>query len=125
MPEVIAAAPASAWTYGGAILTFVFPMVLFLTVAIGLYVTFTKPSTVPGHREQAVARPIGFTPVARMPRPDETAGQGRLAGPQYVFPARSGQVRTAGDRGAAGPEDPAARPDSSGGAGPESPEEAE
>ncbi|HEY3952805.1 MAG TPA: hypothetical protein VGM53_05475 [Streptosporangiaceae bacterium] len=124
MPEVIAAAPTSAWTYGGAILTFVFPMVLFLTVAIGLYVVYTKPSTVPGHREQAVARPIGWTPVARLP-PGETGGQGRLAGPHYVFPARTGQVPTAGDGGVAGPEEPAAPPDSPGGAGPHSPEGAE
>jgi hypothetical protein len=125
VPEVITAAPASAWTYGGAILTFVFPMVLFLAVAIGLYVIYTKPSTVPGHREQAVARPIGFTPVARLPRSDETSGQGRLAGPQYVFPARTGQVATAGDGEVAGPEDPAAHPDSPGGAGPQTPEGAE
>lgn len=81
MPGVIAASE-SAWTYGGAILTFVFPMVLFLTVAVGLYVMYTKPSTVPGHREQTVARPIGWTPVARMPRHDGPPG------PQYVLPRR-------------------------------------
>jgi hypothetical protein len=78
VPGVIAASE-SAWTYGGAILTFVFPMVLFLTVAVSLYVMYTKPSTVPGHRDQAVARPIGYTPVARMPRHDGPAGG---AGPQ-------------------------------------------
>ena len=44
--------------------------ILFLVVAVGLYVVYTKPSVVPGHREQAVARPIGFTPVVRMPGAD-------------------------------------------------------
>jgi hypothetical protein len=128
VPGVIAAAaPASAWSYGGAILTFVFPMILFLTVAIGLYVTYTKPSTVPGHREQAVARPIGFTPVVRMPGPDETAGQVRPAGPQYVVPASSGQASTAGDGGAAAPADPADGQDGPGAQGPgqQNPEGAE
>ena len=66
MPEVIAAS-TSAWSYGGSILSFLFPMILFLVVATSLYVVFTKPSVVPGHGEPAVARPIGFTPVARMP----------------------------------------------------------
>jgi hypothetical protein len=123
VPEVIAAAPVSAWSYGGAILTFVFPMILFLAVAIGLYVIYTKPSTVPGHREQAVARPVGFTPVARMPRKDEPAGQGSPAGPHYAFPSRAGQA--AGDGGGSGPADPAARPGSPGEARPENPEGAE
>ena len=117
MPGVIAASE-SAWSYGGAILTFVFPMVLFLTVATGLYVVFTKPSTVPGHREQAVARPIGFTPVARLPRHDEV----RSAGPQYVFPGRTGQGTAAGQGGVAGAEDPASRPAGPQGAGPENAE---
>jgi hypothetical protein len=105
-------------------------MVLFLTVAIGLYVTYTKPSTVPGHREQAVARPIGFTPVVRMPSPEETAARTRPAGPQYVFPA-GGQTGTAGGGGPAaqgnpaGQGNPAARPDGPGEAGQEHPEGAE
>lgn len=116
MPGVIAAASQSAWTYGGAILTFVFPMVLFLTVAVGLYVMYTKPSTVPGHREQTVARPIGFTPVARMPRQDG------LTGPHSVIPPHAGQAAAAGDGGTAGPEGPAAGPGSPGGAGPQTAE---
>lgn len=66
MPGVIAAS-TSAWSYGASILTFLFPMILFLVVATSLYVVYTKPSVVPGHREQTVARPIGWTPVARMP----------------------------------------------------------
>jgi hypothetical protein len=76
MPGVIAASTVSAWSYGGSILTFLFPMILFLVVAIGLYVVYTKPSVVPGHGEPTVARPIGFTPVVRMPSSDrQAAGQ--------------------------------------------------
>ena len=95
MPGVIAASSGSAWSYGGAILTFVFPMILFLAVAIALYVIYTKPSVVPGHREQAVARPIGYTPVVRLPGRDETpAGLESAAGPHYAF--RVGDEQAAG-----------------------------
>jgi hypothetical protein len=108
VPGVIETSAASAWSYGGAILTFLFPMILFLVVAVGLYVVYTKPSVVPGHREQAVARPIGFTPVVRMPGADRHAEGQTQAGPHYVFPARTGQAGGTGR--AAAPEDPAARP---------------
>ena len=87
MPGVIETSAASAWSYGGAILTFLFPMILFLVVAAGLYVVYTKPSVVPGHREQAVARPIGFTPVVRMPGAGQHAAGQTQAGPHYAFPA--------------------------------------
>ena len=80
MPLIVGTS-GSAWTYGAAILSFVFPMILFLAVITWLYVTYTKPSVVPGHREQAVARPIGFTPVVRMPARDE-ASPGGPAGPR-------------------------------------------
>jgi hypothetical protein len=65
VPGVIAAS-TSAWSYGGSILSFLFPMILFLVVATSLYVVFTKPSVVPGHSEPTVARPIGWTPMVRM-----------------------------------------------------------
>lgn len=50
---ILASPPASAWSYGGAILTFVFPMILFLAVAAVLYVLYTKPLQVPGSRNTA------------------------------------------------------------------------
>jgi hypothetical protein len=50
VPGVIAASPTGDWTYGAAILTFVFPMLLFIFVAGALYVVYTKPHLVPGHR---------------------------------------------------------------------------
>lgn len=96
----------SAWTYGGSILTFVFPMLLFLSVALSLYVVFTKPSVVPGHREPTVARPIGFTPVVRMPgREQATRGYMPTAGPHYAVAPEGGQPTAPGSGGAAGPGD--------------------
>jgi hypothetical protein len=44
------AVAGSDWSYGGSILTFVFPELLFIAVAGALYVLYTKPHLVPGHR---------------------------------------------------------------------------
>jgi len=40
-----------AWTFGGSILTFAFPMILFIVVAGALYVLYTKPELVPGQED--------------------------------------------------------------------------
>lgn len=50
MDGLISAAAGSDWTYGASILTFAFPMILFIAVAGTLYVLYTKPHLVPGHR---------------------------------------------------------------------------
>ena len=50
-------ASTSAWTFGGSILTFAFPMLLFIVVACALYIAYTKPELVPGHRNPAAERP--------------------------------------------------------------------
>ena len=70
----LSAAPAdtSAWSFGGSILTFAFPMILFIAVAVALYVVYTKPELVPGHRNPATERPVTFTAV---PGPPPPAGQ--------------------------------------------------
>jgi hypothetical protein len=109
MPGVIAAS-TSGWSYGGSILSFLFPMILFVVVATSLYVVYTKPSVVPGHREQTVARPIGFTPMVRMPGSEQQAAGQMPAGPHYAFPTQAGQGAAAGGGQAAAPENPAARP---------------
>jgi hypothetical protein len=120
----------SAWTYGAAILTFVFPMILFLAVALALYVVFTKPSAVPGHGEEAVERPIGWTPRVRLPARGQPAtgyapATGRHsadapAGSQPTAPgggqAAGGGGAAAGSGGAADPGYPAAGPGSAEGA---------
>ena len=51
----------SAWTFGGSILSFAFPMLLFIVVAGALYVLYTKPESVPGHRAPALERPVSYT----------------------------------------------------------------
>jgi len=60
---VIADPAGSAWTFGGSILTFAFPMLLFIVVACALYVAYTKPELVPGHRNPAAQRPVSYTAV--------------------------------------------------------------
>ena len=52
---MIADSAGGAWTFGGSILTFAFPMILFIVVAGALYVLYTKPEFVPGHRPGAGA----------------------------------------------------------------------
>jgi hypothetical protein len=55
VPGLIAVA-GSDWSYGSSILTFVFPELLFIAVAGALYVLYTKPHLVPGHRYQLQLR---------------------------------------------------------------------
>jgi len=57
------AAGGSAWSFGGSILSFAFPMLLFIVVASALYVAYTKPELVPGHRDPAAERPLSYTPM--------------------------------------------------------------
>jgi hypothetical protein len=75
---LIAATPTGDWTYGAAILTFVFPMLLFIGVAGALYVLYTKPHLVPGHRYQLQLRPTTATATP------ETAGSARSTMPPAV-----------------------------------------
>jgi hypothetical protein len=69
---LITASASSAWSYGGAILTFVFPELLFIAVAAALYVLYTKPHLVPGHHYEMRMRATSHTtaPTAR-----DTPGQ--------------------------------------------------
>jgi hypothetical protein len=56
------AANGSDWSLGGSILTFAFPMALFIAVGAALWVLYTKPHVVPGHRYQPNAGSISATP---------------------------------------------------------------
>ena len=78
MPVLITASADSAWTYGAAILTFVFPMLLFIFVAAALYILYTKPHLVPGHHYEMRMRAASDTTSPAMPgsagqRPRPTA----------------------------------------------------
>ncbi|MGH3229750.1 MAG: hypothetical protein ACRDOA_14425 [Streptosporangiaceae bacterium] len=60
----------SAWTFGGSILTMAFPMILFIVVAIALYVLYTKPEFVPGHWVHGAERPVSYTALPGKPAID-------------------------------------------------------
>jgi len=72
---VIADPAGSAWTFGGSILTFAFPMLLFIVVACALYVAYTKPELVPGHRNPAAQRPVSYTAVPGEPATGSTTSE--------------------------------------------------
>jgi hypothetical protein len=97
---VIADSAGGAWSFGSSILTFVFPMILFVVVACALYVAYTKPELVPGHRNPAAQRPVTYTAVAGPP-PEGGPAQLNTAqlstGPASTAPASTGP----GDAGTA------------------------
>ena len=93
----------SAWTFGGSILSFAFPMLLFIVVASALYVLYTKPEFVPGHRAPGVERPVSYTPVPGKPIVDARA-QAQPATAQTA-PASPGEATPADAGEAAGTED--------------------
>jgi hypothetical protein len=88
VPGLIAAAGGSDWTYGGSILTFAFPMLLFIAVAGALYVLYTKPHLVPGHRYHMDGRSVSATPV---PGPGPAAARAGAA-TDDANPATAGGV---------------------------------
>ncbi len=77
---IAASADSSAWTYGAAILSFAFPMLLFVVVAAWLYVTYTKPELVPGHRNPATEHPMIFTSVPGSPPATDGENKARTEG---------------------------------------------
>ena len=79
-------ASTSAWSFGGSILTFVFPMLLFIIVACALYIAYTKPELVPGHRNPAAQRPVSYTAVPGKP-PADNKPRPRRAGPRGAWVA--------------------------------------
>jgi len=86
---LIAESAGGAWSFGGSILTFAFPMILFIVVAVGLYVLYTKPELVPGHRAPASERPVSYTAI---PGPAAQTEGGAAAG---TNPAPAAQTNPA------------------------------
>jgi hypothetical protein len=62
------------WSFGGSILTFAFPMLLFITVAAALYILYTKPTSVPGHRTSTAEHPVSYTAIPGAPTAPEAPG---------------------------------------------------
>ena len=84
----------SAWTFGGSILTFAFPMILFIVVAGALYVLYTKPEFVPGHRAPALERPVSYTAFPGKP---EVTPEGQAAATGGQAAATGGQAAPAAE----------------------------
>lgn len=80
MNSVIADSAGGAWSFGSSILTFAFPMLLFVAVAAWLYVTYTKPELAPGHRNPSAERPIIHTPVPGPPPAADGENKARTEG---------------------------------------------
>ena len=70
---MLADTAGGAWTFGGSILTFAFPMILFIVVAVALYVLYTKPEFIPGHPAPGLERPVSYTSVPGKPTIDPQA----------------------------------------------------
>ncbi len=73
-------AGGSAWSFGGSILSFTFPMILTIVVLGALYLLYTKPEFVPGHHPDDWERPVSYTAVARKPATDAQAQAAPAAG---------------------------------------------
>jgi hypothetical protein len=93
-----------AWTFGGSILTFAFPMILFIVVAGALYVLYTKPESVPGHRAPGLQRSVSYTAMPGEALGHEARGQAAVESAR----ARPAAAGTAGIITGAAAETPAA-----------------
>jgi hypothetical protein len=90
------ASPSGAWTSGAAVLTAVFPMLLFITVAGALYVLYTKPETVPGHLVRPAERPVSYTAVPGRPQSAPESARAQSARAEGAAPAETSADETAG-----------------------------
>jgi hypothetical protein len=73
VPAALAAANAN-WNAGGSILTFYFPVGLFVVIAVLLYLQLSRPHKVPGHRQLATSA-TGSGMARPAPETTDTAGQ--------------------------------------------------
>jgi len=97
-----------AWSFGSSILTFAFPMILFIVVAVALYVLYTKPEVVPGHRAPSMERPVSYTAIPGTPAASEVPGSpasvtsASAAGPAAPTSPAAAASSPAGDGARAG-----------------------
>ena len=89
MHGLMADSAGSAWTFGASILSFVFPMTLFIVVASTLYVLYTKPEYIPGHPAPGLARPVSYTPV---PGPPAVSHETPAASAAETTPPTAGEA---------------------------------
>jgi hypothetical protein len=101
----VAEGPGGDWSFGGSILTFAFPMILFIVVAGALYVLYTKPEFTPGHRAPRLERPVSYTAVPGIPlaHPAQATAAGHLASARPAAAGTTSNVPVATAGPAAGP----------------------
>jgi hypothetical protein len=88
------------WSLAGSIMTFAIPVGLFVVVATILYFLYTRPHTVPGHRDLA---PADGRHAAGAQRP--AAAQPPPTAPPPAAPPAGGMPGGAGAPGAGGTPD--------------------
>ena len=115
MPGPILASAGSDWSYGGSVLTFLFPMILFLAVGGVLWVLYTKPQQVPGRGYLANERSVAATPTvtvagatAGSPGGASTQSAATAASASADGPAASGRADPAAGQAGASTQTPAA-----------------
>lgn len=85
MHTLVLASADQAWSFGGAIMTFLLPMLAFVAVALALLILYTKPQLIPGHRAPGTEVAVGATRHPGLPAPAGPAaadhGEGAPDGP--------------------------------------------
>jgi hypothetical protein len=89
MHGLMADSAGGAWTFGGSILSFLFPMLLLIGVVATLFILYTKPEVVPGH--EGPEHPVSYTrfpgqPTAAAGEQAEAADKTPAAGPGGSYP---------------------------------------
>jgi len=71
------AVAAAGWTLGGSILTFAFPMILFVIAAAALWVLYTTPHAAARGSANASGRSVAATtaPAGSGPQPPDLPGE--------------------------------------------------
>ncbi|MBO0804980.1 MAG: hypothetical protein J2P25_18140 [Nocardiopsaceae bacterium] len=67
MQNLVEASAGEAWSFGGSIITFLVPMIVFVLVAAALFIIYTKPELVPGRQADEGAFPVGATRLPGKP----------------------------------------------------------
>ena len=109
MQHLILADFGSDWSLAGSIMTFAIPVGLFVVVATILYFLYTRPHTVPGHRDPV---PAGGRHTAGAPR--HAAAQPPPAPPPAGGPPGGGGIAGGGMPGDGGTPDAGGTPDGGG-----------
>jgi hypothetical protein len=79
VPALLAAATGSDWNAGGSIITFYFPVGLFVVIAAVLSLQFARPHAVPGRRPFKPAQLAAGGPAAAGPADAAGENAGRPA----------------------------------------------